>query len=181
MWNATRYRLNPGNYPGLSLTSRSAHHFTIVIHLDHRYFVHMINTGSEAGTVGIEFLKLTHWERYLLNQFISKLECELLPDACNQMGGTESDEVWRGNRRRHYRLDTSGVKLEVKLDFRPSNLAIVAARLVNLSPNGCCVLKPDHVKIEANSRIPRLQLNLGEDTITCRARVIFINNGMDQG
>ncbi|MBN1356734.1 PilZ domain-containing protein [bacterium] len=130
--------------------------------------------------VGIEFLKLTHWERYLLNRHISQLEQEAF--STSDMGDEDpgNDLNGRSNRRRHYRLDTSGMKLEVQVDFRPIHLRLYTAQLINLSPTGCCVLLPEERHIQVGARIPLLKIPAGKDTICCRAQVVYVSESKFQ-
>jgi len=125
--------------------------------------------------VGLEFLGLTHWDRYILNENIAKLERKLFPDSM-LIDPDQDDNIWRGNRRRHYRLDTKLLNLEMKLEFRPLELHFVKAKVLNLSPAGCKLLMPFTCNVDKNTRIPKARLTFDEeDEITFRARVTHVS------
>ncbi len=130
---------------------------------------------------GIEFVRLTHMDRYILNEHIALMEKKIFPaPPVDPEGDDEADELWRGNRRRHYRLDISNLDLMIELDFRPSRVKLISAKIINISPIGCKVLIPESEEIEPEQRIPRVRLALDDDVIVCRARVVYVSNSRSE-
>ncbi|MBN1551090.1 PilZ domain-containing protein [bacterium] len=139
----------------------------------------MARVNNDQIVIGIEFLKLTHWDRYILNENIAILERKLFPESRKQKEN-ENEDIWRGNRRRHYRLDTSDFHLEMLLDFRPSILRCFKAKVLNISPSGCCLLLPSGETVHESARIPKVQIQFGREVVSCRARVVHIYNSIKE-
>ncbi len=131
---------------------------------------------NQVLVAGLEFIRLTHWDRYILNENIAILESKLFPEDAPGPLGRNDDQLWRGNRRRHYRLDTHSADLYVNVDFRPAKLKCYSAKLLDISPTGCCILLPPGEIVEVNNRIPRLQISFGKDSVVCRARIIYLTH-----
>jgi hypothetical protein len=131
---------------------------------------------------GLEFIKLTHWDRFVLNENIAILEKQIYPEDREISKENTENEVWRGNRRRHYRLDTHSLNLGVEIDFRPLAVKCYAAKIMDISAAGCCILLPPGQVIDVNIRIPKIQIQFNKDAIICRARVTYVtkNNSYDE-
>ncbi len=139
-----------------------------------------LSTGGVQYIVGIEFLGLTHWDRYILNENLAKLEKEVYPDLSGREKDKDGDnELWRGNKRRFYRLDTRNLDLEMELDFKPANPMCYVVRVLNLSPAGCRLLLPGDECIKESTRIPRVRLKFGNEEILIRARVTYVSAQSD--
>ncbi len=123
--------------------------------------------------VGIEFLKLTHWERYLLNEYLANLEKVIFPEKFSDATPNIDTELWRGNRRVHYRVETQALAIQIELDFRPIMLKIFTAKILNISPDGCLLLLPPSEQLDIGTRIPRIRLELDSETIISRGQVVF--------
>jgi hypothetical protein len=126
--------------------------------------------------IGLEFDKLTHWERYVLNRNLAKMEKKLYPDVIPEPDN-ESTEIWRGERRSHHRLDVRKLGIRIKLDLSTLRGGIYSdVHLLNLSPMGCCVQMTHNPDLEPGARIPRLVLPLPEEKeeLFLRARIIHV-------
>jgi hypothetical protein len=153
---------------------------------------------------GLEFIKLGRMERYLLNEFIARMDStnneetsairangsgginpgsgkssEAITEGIEETGVTldEDDEsdtgvIWRGNRRRHYRVDLQSVEFFIELDFRPVLTKIYPARVVNISTSGCLAVLPADIKLHERDKIPWLRIPCNGKTIVCRAVVV---------
>lgn len=132
---------------------------------------------------GLEFIKLGRMERYLLNEFIARMDTsndrEALTDPAgksHEEGSSETPEgldvIWRGNRRRHYRVDMQSTEFYIELDFRPVYAKVFSARVVNISASGCLVVLPEHIRLTERDKIPWLRIPCNGKTIVCRALVV---------
>ncbi|MBN1880463.1 PilZ domain-containing protein [bacterium] len=127
--------------------------------------------------VGIEFEKLTHWERYTLNQNLVKMERELFPDADPAVETNDEDDLWRGERRNFHRLSIRKLGIRVMIDLSTTRGGIFRdVLLLNLSPAGCCVQIATESDLQPGSRIPRLCIPLEDDKLVLRARVVHVAN-----
>ena len=129
---------------------------------------------SDGLLAGLEFDKLTHWERYLLNLNLAKMEKKLYPEAKPAVG-EEKPEIWRGERRCHHRLDVRELGILVSIDLSTVRGGLYPdVPLVNLSPLGCCILLSKNQDLKPGTRIPRLVLSLPEKNLVLRARVVHV-------
>jgi len=126
--------------------------------------------------IGIEFVRLTRMDRYLLNEYIAYLEKKIYPDMDLPEKGLKDDEIWRGNRRRSYRLHTGDIDLNIELDFRPTLLKVIKAKVVNISPAGCQLLLPSDESMDVGVRIPRVQLRTHDSIVACRGSVVYVSD-----
>jgi hypothetical protein len=123
--------------------------------------------------IGIEFLGFTHWDRYLLNEGISAIEKQLFPEASREEIAKQSNEIWRGNRREHYRIDLQKIALNVELDFRPSIFKIYEAKILNLSPSGCRILLPPDEFMDKNQKISKITIKFAEGDLVLKGKVVY--------
>ncbi len=129
---------------------------------------------SKGLLAGLEFDKLTHWERYLLNLNLARMEKKLHPEATPASNNVQN-EIWRGERRCHHRLDVHELGVQVSIDLSTVRGGVFSdVPLLNLSPLGCCVLLPDNQDLKPGTRIPRLVLPLPEESLILRARVVYV-------
>ena len=63
--------------------------------------------------VGVEFEKLTHWERYTLNQNLVRMERELFPESDISPDPNDDADLWRGERRNFHRLSIRKLGIRV--------------------------------------------------------------------
>ncbi len=125
--------------------------------------------------VGVEFEKLTHWDRYLINQNLVKMERELFPDNDSVENQGEDEELWRGERRNFHRLSIRKLGIKVLIDLSTTRGGIYDdVLLLNLSPAGCCIQISSDSLLQPGSRIPRLSIPLYEERITLRGRVVHV-------
>ena len=125
--------------------------------------------------VGIEFEKLTHWDRYTLNQNLVRMERELYPDSDISNEDSDDADLWRGERRNFHRLSIRKLGILVMIDLSTTRGGIYQdVQLLNLSPAGCCVQITQDAELQPGSRIPRLCIPLFSDRLVLRARVIHV-------
>jgi hypothetical protein len=124
--------------------------------------------------VGLEFDKITHRERLVLNQNLAKMEQILYPDESPE-SQTDSKDIWRGERRRYHRLDIEKLGLKARVDLSTVQGGIYHdVLLINLSPTGCCIKMPFNASVEPGSRIPRFVIPLPDEALVLRARVAHL-------
>ncbi|HPQ40155.1 MAG TPA: PilZ domain-containing protein [bacterium] len=127
---------------------------------------------EKTYVVGLEFERLTHWDRYSLNQNLARMEREMYPEKSRPDGGAEED-LWRGERRNFYRLNTQKTDLHVSIDLTATRgVEYTDLKVINLSPAGCCILVPGDFDLHPGFRIPRLCFPFPGETLVIRAKVI---------
>jgi len=127
---------------------------------------------EESVVVGLEFERLTHWDRYILNQNLARMERELYPEHDSQKDNEDAD-LWRGERRHFYRLNTQKLDFQVSIDLSASRgEEYTGLKVLNLSPAGCCILVPGNLGFEPGFRIPRLCFSFPDEELVVRAKVV---------
>lgn len=127
---------------------------------------------SKPMVVGLEFERLTHWDRFVLNQNIAKMERQLFPEQ-EQLETEEDIDLWRGERRNFYRLNIQKMDFTISIEISASRgISLHDIPLINLSPAGCCVLLTEDVEFQPGFRIPRLTFNFPDESLTVRAKVV---------
>jgi hypothetical protein len=127
--------------------------------------------------VGLEFQKMTHWDRYILNENLAHIENQICPERPKTDDGSQVEDtgtLWRGNRRRHYRIDTDHMDLDADLDFRPARVKNYKAHLMDISASGCRLKLPAGEFLEIRQRIPNLRISFQENVLICRAVVMHV-------
>lgn len=124
--------------------------------------------------VGIEFVRLTYWDRFNLNEALARLEQKFdqkAPDV------SESGEkvIWRGNQRRHYRLNTELLPVFAELDFRPQIAKVYQSKILNISPAGCLLELPAGEDLEPKQRISRVKIQFEDTVILCKAQIVHVS------
>ena len=122
--------------------------------------------------VGLEFERLTHWDRFVLNQNIAKMERQLFPGQ-ESLENEEELDLWRGERRNFYRLNIQKLTFSVNIDLSATKgIRLDDVPVLNLSPAGCCVLVPEDVDFKPGFRIPRLIFSFPDEELIIRAKVV---------
>ncbi|MCD4652571.1 hypothetical protein K8T06_01395 [bacterium] len=135
------------------------------------------NTAKIKQVVlGLEFTRLTHWHRYILNQNIARMEHELFPEQEN-VREVQEEEIWLGNKRKFYRLNVQKLKFTASIDLSGTHGIVLDEIIVlNLSSAGCCVLAPAEVGFKPGFRISQLHLPFPDEELVIRAKIIHISN-----
>lgn len=127
---------------------------------------------EQSVVVGLEFERLTHWDRYILNQNLARMEREMYPDESHS-GDEDEKDMWRGERRNFYRLDTRNVDFRISIDLTATRgVEYTDLKVLNLSPAGCCILVPEDADFEPGFRIPRLCFSFPSEELVIRAKVV---------
>lgn len=91
----------------------------------------------------------------------------------SQMDLEEDSDLWRGERRNFYRLDTQKSEFVISIDLGTSKgITLYDVPVLNLSPAGCCILVPQDSDFQPGFRIPRLTFPFEDEELTIRAKVV---------
>ncbi len=123
---------------------------------------------------GIEFIRLTYWDRFNLNEALARFEQKFIHET-PPAPDPEQNVIWRGNQRRHYRLNTENLPVHAELDFRPQIAKVYKARILNISPAGCLIELPAGEDLEPQQRISRMKIQFEDSAIMCRAQIVHVS------
>jgi len=129
---------------------------------------------TKSKVVGVEFIKLTHWDRYILNQNIARMEQKLYP---TQQHSPDNDEenIWRGEKRNFYRLNIQVLNFTVSI----AQGSIVKTdydniQVLNISSAGCCMLVSNEMDIQPGARIPHISFQFPDENLVIKGKVVHV-------